>query len=95
VLGFPCNQFGGQEPGEAADIKGFCDRDYGVTFPLFAKIEVNGRGEHPLYRLLKRARPGALGTSRSSGTLPNFSSARTALWWSALRRPSSRNSSSR
>ena len=62
VLGFPCNQFGGQEPGEAADIKRFCERNFEVTFPLFAKIEVNGPGEHPLYQHLKRARPGALGT---------------------------------
>jgi len=49
VLGFPCNQFGAQEPGTEAEIQAFCDRRYGVTFPLFSKIEVNGAGRHPLY----------------------------------------------
>jgi len=72
VLGFPCNQFGGQEPGQAADIQAFCDRNYGVTFPLFAKIEVNGSGEHPLYRHLKRARPGALGTKSIKWNFTKF-----------------------
>ena len=52
VLGFPCNQFGGQEPGSAEEIKRFCSLTYGVTFPMFAKIEVNGPGRHPLYELL-------------------------------------------
>ena len=61
VLGFPCNQFGGQEPGDASQIRAFCDLNFGVTFPLFARIEVNGPGTHPLYRLLKAARPGFLG----------------------------------
>ncbi|MDO5030664.1 MAG: glutathione peroxidase [Corynebacterium sp.] len=54
VLGFPCNQFGGQEPGSAEEIKAFCQREFGVTFPLFEKIEVNGDNEHPLYSLLKQ-----------------------------------------
>lgn len=76
VLGFPCNQFGGQEPGQAADIKAFCERNYGVTFPLFAKIEVNGPGEHPLYRLLKRARPGTLGTKSIKWNFTKFLIAR-------------------
>ena len=49
VLGFPCNQFGAQEPGSEAEIQEFCDRRFGVTFPLFSKIEVNGAGRHPLY----------------------------------------------
>ena len=62
VLGFPCDQFGHQEPGDAAEIRGFCDREYGVTFPLFAKIEVNGRRAHPLYRHLKAEQAGVLGT---------------------------------
>lgn len=53
VLGFPCNQFGGQEPGSAEEIKQFCQREFGVTFPLFQKTEVNGDGAHPLYKLLK------------------------------------------
>ncbi|MEB3237431.1 MAG: glutathione peroxidase [Candidatus Sericytochromatia bacterium] len=58
VLGFPCNQFGGQEPGSAAEISKFCSREYGVTFPMFAKIDVNGPGTHPLYVWLKQAKPG-------------------------------------
>jgi len=62
VLGFPCNQFGKQEPGCAADIDSFTRDQYDVTFPLFEKIEVNGSGTHPLYKLLKRDAPGLLGT---------------------------------
>jgi glutathione peroxidase len=61
VLGFPCNQFGRQEPGTAAEIGAFCERNYQVTFPLFAKIEVNGPGAHPLYRFLKKEAPGRFG----------------------------------
>jgi glutathione peroxidase len=64
VLGFPCNQFGAQEPGAAAEIGLFCERNYGVSFPLFAKIEVNGPQAHPLYQFLKKARPGIFGTKR-------------------------------
>ncbi|MGO4379314.1 glutathione peroxidase [Pseudoduganella sp. RAF19] len=62
VLGFPCNQFGAQEPGNADDISSFCERNYGVSFPMFAKIEVNGDDAHPLYKHLKQAAPGLLGT---------------------------------
>ena len=62
VLGFPCDQFGHQEPGDEAEIRQFCTLNYSVTFPLFAKLEVNGAAAHPLYRLLKEARPGLLGT---------------------------------
>ena len=62
VLGFPCNQFGGQEPGSESDIQQFCSTTYDVTFPLFAKIDVNGPRTHPLYGLLKSSRPGLLGT---------------------------------
>ena len=62
VLGFPCNQFGRQEPGDAAQIRQFCTARYGVNFPMFAKIEVNGPGAHPLYQWLTRERPGLLGT---------------------------------
>jgi glutathione peroxidase len=60
VLGFPCDQFGHQEPGTDSEIKSFCNLNYGVTFPLFAKIEVNGPGQHPLYTLLKNEKGGFL-----------------------------------
>ncbi len=62
ILGFPCDQFGHQEPGDAEEIKQFCSLNYQVEFPLFAKIEVNGPNAHPLYRALKAASPGLLGT---------------------------------
>jgi glutathione peroxidase len=61
VLGFPCNQFGKQEPGSEAEIAEFCSREYSVTFPMFAKVEVNGDNAHPLYQFLKRQRPGLMG----------------------------------
>lgn len=61
VLGFPCNQFGKQEPGDAGQIGAFCEQNYGVTFPMFAKIEVNGSNAHPLYKYLKDKEPGLLG----------------------------------
>lgn len=63
VLGFPCNQFGKQEPGDAAEIANFCSLTYDVTFPMFAKIDVNGDGAHPLYKWLKTQKRGFLGTS--------------------------------
>ncbi|MFM7028133.1 MAG: glutathione peroxidase [Chakrabartia sp.] len=62
VIGFPCNQFGAQEPGDAEEIKNFCSLTYDVTFPLMAKIEVNGPGADPLYEHLKAEKPGVLGT---------------------------------
>ncbi len=62
VLGFPCNQFGGQEPGDAAQIGEFCKQQYGVTFPMFEKVDVNGDGAHPLFKWLKEQAPGILGT---------------------------------
>ncbi len=62
VLGFPCNQFGGQEPGDEAAIGAFCEKNYGVTFPIFAKVDVNGDHTHLLWKYLKDARPGILGT---------------------------------
>jgi len=62
VLGFPCNQFGSQEPGNEEEIRNFCSLNYGVTFPMFSKIDVNGPGAHPLYAYLKNAKPGLLGT---------------------------------
>ena len=61
VLAFPCNQFGHQEPGDDAAIKNFCTDTFGVTFPMMAKIEVNGEGAHPLYKELKKAQGGLLG----------------------------------
>jgi glutathione peroxidase len=63
ILGFPCNQFGAQEPGSAEQIQSFCSTNYGVTFPMFEKIEVNGDGTHPLYLYLKEQAPGILGTT--------------------------------
>lgn len=62
VLGFPCNQFGAQEPGDAAEIASFCSLTYNVSFPMFAKIDVNGDNTHPLYRYLKSEKAGLLGT---------------------------------
>ena len=62
VLGFPCNQFGAQEPGDAAEIANFCSLTYDVSFPMFAKVDVNGDNAHPLYRYLKAEKPGLLGT---------------------------------
>ena len=61
VLGFPCDQFGHQEPGDEAEIASFCSTNYGVTFPMFAKIEVNGDGAHPLYQWLKGEHGGLMG----------------------------------
>jgi glutathione peroxidase len=61
ILGFPCDQFGHQEPGSDAEIQSFCELNYGVTFPLFGKIEVNGDGAHPLYKHLKTEAGGLLG----------------------------------
>jgi glutathione peroxidase len=58
VLGFPCDQFGNQEPGTESEIKSFCETSYGVTFPLFAKVEVNGQGAHPLFKHLREKQPG-------------------------------------
>lgn len=72
VIGFPCNQFGGQEPGDAAEITRFCETHYTVTFPLSEKIEVNGENAHPLFRLLKRRAPGILGTQRIKWNFTKF-----------------------
>jgi glutathione peroxidase len=63
VLGFPCNQFGSQEPGDAAQIENFCSSNYAVTFPMFAKIDVNGTHAHPLFQYLKGEKSGLLGSS--------------------------------
>jgi len=72
VLGFPCNQFGKQEPGDEAAIGAFCEKNYGVTFPMHAKIEVNGPGAHPLYRKLTREKKGLLGTERIKWNFTKF-----------------------
>lgn len=62
VLGFPCNQFGSQEPGNESEIQNFCSVNYKVTFPMFAKVDVNGPDAHPLFQVLKKSSPGILGT---------------------------------
>ena len=72
VLGFPCNQFGAQEPGSAASIGAFCEKNYGVTFPLFAKIDVNGPNTHPLYCYLKKEKKGLLGPLGGGAIKWNF-----------------------
>ena len=72
VLGFPCNQFGGQEPGEAATINQFCQANFGVTFPMFAKIEVNGDNAHPLFSWLKHEAAGVLGTEAIKWNFTKF-----------------------
>ncbi|MCK9284844.1 MAG: glutathione peroxidase [Rhodocyclaceae bacterium] len=72
VLGFPCDQFGHQEPGDEAEIRNFCSLNYAVSFPLFAKIEVNGRNTHPLYRRLKKAAPGLLHTEAIKWNFTKF-----------------------
>jgi glutathione peroxidase len=72
VLGFPCNQFGSQEPGSEADIQSFCSTTYDVSFPLFAKVDVNGADAHPLYRLLKGEKPGILGTEAIKWNFTKF-----------------------
>ncbi len=72
VLGFPCNQFGKQEPGSSEEIQHFCRVNYGVTFPMFDKINVNGANAHPLFRYLKNQAPGALGTKAIKWNFTKF-----------------------
>ncbi|MCS6984447.1 MAG: glutathione peroxidase [Leptospiraceae bacterium] len=72
ILGFPCNQFGNQEPGSEEEIKTFCETNYNVKFPLFAKIEVNGENAHPLYKFLTKAKPGILGTEAIKWNFTKF-----------------------
>ena len=72
VLGFPSNQFGAQEPGTEAEIGAFCEKNYGVSFPIFAKIDVNGPHTHPLYGFLKHSKPGAFGFLFGGGIQWNF-----------------------
>ena len=72
IVGFPCNQFGGQEPGSDSDIAAFCELNFGVSFPLMAKIAVNGDDAHPLYRWLKHQKPGLLGTEAIKWNFTKF-----------------------
>ncbi|PRC94426.1 glutathione peroxidase [Solimicrobium silvestre] len=72
VLGFPCNQFGRQEPGTALEIGAFCEKNYGVTFPLFEKIDVNGDEAHPLFQYLKQHAPGVLGSAAIKWNFTKF-----------------------
>ena len=72
VLGFPCNQFMSQEPGTENEIKKFCELNYGVTFPMFSKINVNGKDAHPLYKELKKRAPGIMGTESIKWNFTKF-----------------------
>jgi len=72
ILGFPCNQFGRQEPGAEAEIAAFCEANFGVTFPLFAKVDVNGDGAHPLFKYLTKEAPGILGTKSIKWNFTKF-----------------------
>jgi len=72
VLGFPCDQFGHQEPGDEAEIKRFCSSTYEVSFPMFAKVEVNGEGAHPLYKHLRSSRKGLLGSESIKWNFTKF-----------------------
>jgi glutathione peroxidase len=72
VIGFPCNQFGGQEPGASPDIASFCETRYRVSFPLSEKVEVNGPGAHPIYRFLTATKPGLLGTEAIKWNFTKF-----------------------
>ena len=72
ILGFPCNQFLSQEPGSDEEIKSFCDLQYKVSFPLFSKIEVNGKGAHPLYKFLKKEKSGILGSQAIKWNFTKF-----------------------
>jgi glutathione peroxidase len=72
VLGFPCDQFGHQEPGDEAEIRNFCSTSYDVTFPMFAKIEVNGDNAHPLYKWMKKEQKGLLGTEAIKWNFTKF-----------------------
>ena len=76
VLGFPCNQFGGQEPGSEQEIETFCSMTYGVTFPMFGKVDVNGAEAHPLWKHLKAERPGLLGSEAIKWNFTKFLVAR-------------------
>ena len=72
VLGFPCNQFGEQEPGTEKEIAAFCERNYGVTFPLFRKVDVNGDDASPLFKWLKKEKPGLMGSEAIKWNFTKF-----------------------
>jgi glutathione peroxidase len=72
IVGFPSNEFGGQDPGSNDEIAGFCERNYGVSFPMMAKVEVNGDGAHPLWKWLKSEAPGVLGTEAVKWNFTKF-----------------------
>jgi glutathione peroxidase len=72
VLGFPCNQFGGQEPGSDEEIQQFCTMKFGIKFPVFSKIDVNGSNAHPLYEFLKEKAPGVLGSKKIKWNFTKF-----------------------
>jgi glutathione peroxidase len=72
ILGFPCNQFGAQEPGSETEISEFCEINYGVSFPMFAKIDVNGDGAHPLWKWMKHSAPGLLGSEAIKWNFSKF-----------------------
>lgn len=72
VLAFPCNQFGAQEPGSNAEISAFCQMNFGITFPVFSKVDVNGENAHPLFRFLKQQVPGILGSKRIKWNFTKF-----------------------
>jgi glutathione peroxidase len=79
VLGFPCNQFGSQDPGSNEDIGAFCQKNYGVSFPMMAKTEVNGAQAHPLYQWLKTQAPGVLGSEGIKWNFTKFLVAKDGL----------------
>ena len=79
ILGFPCNQFGKQEPGSAEEIGAFCSKNYGVSFPMFEKIDVNGDGAHPLYKFLSAAKRGIFGTPKIKWNFTKFLTGRDGV----------------
>ena len=90
VLGFPCDQFGHQEPGDEAEIKSFCSLTYDVTFPMFSKIDVNGANASPLFELLKKESPGILGTERVKWNFTKFlvdRNGRVVDWFAPTTKP--------
>lgn len=89
VMGFPCNQFGAQEPGSEAEIATFCETRFNVSFPMFAKVKVNGEDAHPLYKHLKGEKPGVLGTEGIKWNFTKFSSTAVATSSSVTARPTS------
>ncbi len=72
ILGFPCNQFANQDPGSNEEIQEFCQLNYGVTFPMFGKVDVNGGDAHPIFKFLKKEAPGALGSQRIKWNFTKF-----------------------